>query len=88
MGAALGITGSRGLSKDLPSGWVGAPCHVVVGDSCTRGSQLGSEAPPLVMESKEPRAAEREGAIWVGAMSRSLFAMFGQVGFASTENKQ
>lgn len=50
---------------------------MVVGDSCTRGLPAGVRGPPLVVESKEPQAAEGEGAIWVGTMSGSPFAMFG-----------
>lgn len=64
-------------SKALPSGQTGAPCHMVVGDSCTRGPPAGVRGPPLVVESKEPQAAEGEGAIWVGSMSGSPFATFG-----------
>lgn len=41
--------------QGLPSGRTGAPCHTVVGDSCTRGQPAGVRGPPLVAESKESR---------------------------------
>lgn len=50
---------------------------MVVGDSCNRGPPAEVRGPALVVESKEPQAAEGEGAIWVGSISGSPFAMYG-----------